>query len=261
MTLVDAVLWALAAVLLGAALLILAREERPWDPAVFFAGALAALRRRAGESPVALRAGPIPDDGWDGDVDALEEAVSPAMRLDPALGWEDLGGDAALAAIRRRGAAVRLVWFDPPAVSVDGFDAVVLTPGADPLLDPLADLLEAADTRLVLVAGAHAEVLLRALADAPGVRDRLRAVLLVGADLDPAWLASSFTHAAFDVEVQREVPYLTLRAGGVPPLPDPPDPPTGRRSIAVVDLGIPTDEALAHPSMGRALGALLAAVG
>lgn len=262
MTLVDAMLWAAAAVLLAAALIVQAGQERPWDPAVFFAAALAAARRAAGLDPVPLTGGPIPNEGWDGDVDALDDDVAPGARLAPGLTWSGLVGASGQAAIERRTADVRVVWFEEPRVAVEAVATdVFVDADEDRLSALLAPLLVRPETRLVIAAGRRSDFVLRVLAAAPGLRDRVRAVLLVGAEPDAAWLAASFTHAAFDVEVQREVPFLVLRAAGSPVLPDPADPPTGRRSIAVVDLGEIGADALAAPSTARALGALVAAVG
>jgi hypothetical protein len=86
-------------------------------------------------------------------------------------------------------------------------------------------------------------------------------VLLVGSRLDPDWVAAHFTHLAFDVEVQRDVPYVTLRLPGSTELRTPPPPPTARTSIAVVDLGEIDPGALDDASTARALGALVAAIG
>lgn len=261
---VDAALWALAAVLLAAALLVQAGQARPWDPAAFFAAALAALRVAEGVAAVPLRGGPIPAEGWDGDHDALDPELDPEARLGPGLTWASLGSADTLQAIERRTSAVRLVWFEPACVQVDGLRAEVVPLAsfdAAAAFEALAPLLEGPETRLVLAARAHADALLRALADAPGLRDRLRAVLLVGASLDAAWLQEHFTHVAFDVEVQREVPYVTLRLPGATALPQPALPPTARASIAVVDLGEIDPDALARPSTARALGALVAAIG
>jgi hypothetical protein len=262
LTLVDAALWASAAVLLAAALIVQARQERPWDPAVYFAASLAAARRAAGLAPVPLTGGPIPAEGWDGDVDALDDDVSPDVRLAPGLDWGGVSGTEALAAIARRASGVHVVWFEEPTVVIEGVAAAIFADvdeeGASQVLSPL---LERPEARLVIAAATRADFALRLLAASPGLRDRLRAVLLVGARPDAAWLAASFTHPGFDVEVQREVPYLVLRVGGSPMLPDPPDPPTARRSIAAVDLGEIDAAALAEPSTARALGALVAAVG
>jgi len=104
---------------------------------------------------------------------------------------------------------------------------------------------------------------LRALKEAPGVRDRVRAVLFVGATFDPGWNAEHLSQDAFDTELDRVTPWLLLRTADGPEaeLPDPPVPSTGRRSIAVHDLGRAPAELLADPALGSSLAVLLAALG
>ena len=111
---------------------------------------------------------------------------------------------------------------------------------------------------MVLV-GTDALGFLTFYSDVPGLRDRVRAVCLLGLDLGPAteWLAESFTHQAFDLELDRSVPWLTLRTAPGQVLRAPPPDPTGRESIEVVDLG----EAPLDATTGVALVLLLAALG
>jgi hypothetical protein len=139
-------------------------------------------------------------------------------------------------------------------------DSRVVPPG-DGAAAAISAVCDRPELRLVLAAGEHGDELLRLLHAEPGLRDRVRAVLLVGARLDEAWIAENFGHLAFDVELSREVPYLTLRTAGATILPDPPEPPSARRSIAAIDLGEVEPEVLADPRCGRAVAALLAAVG
>jgi hypothetical protein len=239
MTTVDAALWSIAVALLAMALWLNSREET-WDPAVFWAALRAAAR---GE--------PVP---------AMGEPYDPFARLGPGCDWTAVGeGTPALAEVlARRLRDVRVVWFEPPPVELPGVRTTVLDKVDG---DAVADLLEDRSTRLVVAARDAAPATLQLLHDAPLLRDRLRAVLFVGAKPDPAWLAEHFGHAAFDTELAREVPYLTLRTPGTEPLPDPPEPPSARRAIRSVDLGVVPAEELGDPRLGRALSALLAALG
>jgi hypothetical protein len=256
--LVDAALWSLAVALFALALWLTRRENaNGWDPAVFFGGALAALF--SGER-LPLAEGPVPAAGWDGKPDELEPAYHPETRLAADVTWAALAAWAppAEAAVARRAAGVRLVWLEPPVVDIPGFEAAVCAPAE------VEGLLRRPEDRLVLVASAAAQdalVLLRAEA---GLRDRLRAVLFVAPRLDAAWLGEHFTHAAFDVEVAREVPFLTLRTppdAGAQRLPEPARTASGFAPVAVVDLGVLPAEHLGSPRVGRALAALLAALG
>lgn len=258
MNLVDAVLWGLAAALFGAAAWLTVREGERWDPAVFFVAVLGALWR--GVPPV--REGPVEADGWDGDLDALDPAVQPGARLAPRITWSDVAeGSAPLQAeVARRLDGVRLVWFGPPTVDVPVPEAVSVA-DATALGEAVDRVLARPETRLVLAAGRDARPMLELLKDAPALRDRLRAVLLAGAELDPAWVAETITHDAYDTELAREVPWLQLRLPGQPALPVPPEPPTARRSVLPVDLGVVAPETLDDPRVGRALALVVAALG
>lgn len=256
---VDAALWSAAVALLALALWLTSREGDRWDPATWFAAALGA---RWGGSPP-LAEGPIEPEGWDGDVRALEAAYTPAARLGPGLDWPDLEGwtPAVEAALARRLADVRLVWLGEPALAVPAVATATMpsVEAAEPVLEPL---LERPEVRLVLAArGAAAQPLLALLRDAPRLRDRLRAVLLVAPEIDAAWLAEKFTHEAFDTELMRQVPYLALRVPGVAPLPDPPEPPSARRAVLPVDLGVVPPEVVGDARVGQATAAVLAALG
>ncbi len=257
---IDAALWSIAVALLALALWFGRGGAPAWDPAAFFGAVLAAL---FGPGKLPLTAGPVPAEGFVGTPEELDAVDDPRVRLGPEVTWPDVAGwsDATRAALARRLQGVPVVWFEPPAVTLDGVEVVVLdTVDAE----ALAPLLARPEVRLVLAAHTRADAVLRMLRDAPGVRDRLRAVLLVAPALDAEWLAANFTHPAFDVEVVREVPYLTLRAGPdaeAQRLPDPPTPPTGRRALVPVDLGVLPADLLHDPRVGRALAALCAALG
>jgi hypothetical protein len=257
---VDAVLWSLAVALLVLGLW-LARGDGPrWDPAVFFGGALTAA---FGAGRLPLTEGPVPAGGWDGAATELDPVYDPRERLASDVSWDALAAwtEPARAAVHRRLAGVRLVWVEPPPLTLPDVDtAVVAGPDADPILA----LLTRPEERLVLAASTGADGLLRLLHDTPALRDRLRAVLLVAPHLDGAWVTTHFTHLGFDVEVAREVPFLTLRTGpdaAAQRLPDPPKPPSGRPTVAVIDLGVLPDTVWDDVRVARALTALCAALG
>lgn len=256
---VDAALWSVAVALLALAVWLTVREGDRWDPATWFAAALGA--RWGGPPPLAE--GPIEPKGWDGDVRALEAAYTPEARLGPKLEWPDLEGwtPGVREALARRMADVRLVWLGDAGLDVPEVATAVM-PGPDAAEAVLEPLLERPEVRLVMAArGASAQPLLALLRDAPRLRDRLRAVLLVAPELDAAWLADKFSHEAFDTELMRQVPYLALRVPGIAPLPDPPEPPSARRAILPVDLGVLPGDALADARVGQAVATTLAALG
>ena len=248
---IDAVLWSLAIALLALALWLGTRGEPRWDPALYFT---AVLRAIWGVPPPVSGVADLPGE--------VPPELAPARRLGPGLDWSDVAAwtPAVEAAIRRRLANVTLVWFETPAFDVPGVETRVL-PGTEGVDEALESLLARADARVIVVAKEAASSVLALLADAPMLRDRLRAALFVGATPDAAWLAAHFDHAHFDVEVDRAVPYLSLRLPGTEALPDPPEPPTARRSIASIDLGEVDPAALPDPRLARAIAALLASMG
>ncbi|MFN7144218.1 MAG: hypothetical protein ACK4YP_10600 [Myxococcota bacterium] len=252
---IDAALWSVAVALFAFALWLTRRDlSLNWDPAVFFGGALAAL---FGKGKLPLAEGPVPPEGWDGEPEDLEDVYDPKERLGPDLSWRDVATWSApvRATVARRLADVRVVWLEPPAVAIAEVEPVITTP------DALPTLFARPDERFVLCASAEAQRALGLLHDDATLRDRLRAVLLVAPRLDRAWLETHFTHTAFDVEVSRPVPYLTLRAGPTAAeqlLPEPPVPPSGMATVAVMDLGVLPPELLGDERVGRALAATLA---
>jgi hypothetical protein len=124
----------------------------------------------------------------------------------------------------------------------------------------------AADRLVLVVLGDVGPLLLAALVADPELRDRVVTLLFDGCPLggvpdDPpaglsrpereAWLSEHFTQDALDTELRRCTPYCTiarLEPGASPPgdgrvpwslqrLDEPAVPPSGRRPVAVVDLG------------------------
>lgn len=166
------------------------------------------------------------------------------------------------AAIERRGATV--LYWGPRAFSLpDEKGWPDLDTGSTPtpgLEEELERLLAVPTTRFVLVVSEGAERFLPFFAAVPGLRDRTRAVVFAGADLtaSAAWLATSFTHEHLDLELDRRLPWLTLRTGPDQLLRIPPEDPTGRNGIEVVDLG---EVDLTASEVGPALLLVLAALG
>lgn len=267
----DAALWSAFLALCGGALYFAWPRPPAWDPATFHhlvlanlhggelekvGGTLEAWKARCS---AALPRGPRPPAaGWTGDPALLGPDYDPAVRVGAACTWLALGEatPAALEAVERRLADVRVAWVGPVVVELPH---VVNREVAD-LAGALA-LVDARHQRLVLATGGDATPVLRALAAAPGLRDRLRAVLLVGARLDEAFVRDELRHEAFDTEMAQRIPWITLRDEGVPPLVEPPPPASQRAPIEVVDLGVRVAGVPADPHAARALAVLLAALG
>ncbi len=267
---IDQLLWsAFVALFLGALFFAWPRPPR-WSPALFHHAVLANLHggelEKAGASledwkarcEAVIPSGPRPPAaGWTGDPALLGPDHDPSVRIGAACTWLALGeGDAqALAAVSRRLADVRLAWIGPGAVAVPHVEG-----GEVPSLEAAAASLGARHHRLVLVLSGDATPTLVALRDAPGLRDQLRAVVLVGASIDADFVATQLTQEAFDTELAQSIPWLVYRAPGQPTLAEPPSPPSGRRAIAVHDLGELPPAWRQDPHLPRALATLLAAL-
>ena len=129
----------------------------------------------------------------------------------------------------------------------------------------LEGFLQQRSDRLVLLGfGEGAELAVRMMHVNPGLRDRVLAVLGVGAALGGeagAWLEREFNHQSMDTEVSRltswfHVAFVTpgvLPVGEVDrPLadtrwPQPPAPVSGRNSIEAIDLGVLPGPASKYP--------------
>jgi len=266
----DALLWsAFVAFFVGALYFAWPRPPR-WSPALFHHAVLANLHggelEKAGASlgdwkarcdKVIPRGPRPPAAGWTGDPALLGPDHDPSVRIGAACTWLALGeGDAqALAALSRRLVDVRLAWIGPGAVPVPHVEG-----GEAASLADAAATLGARHHRLVLVLSGDATPTLAALREAPGLRDRLRAVVLVGAGIDPGFVATQLTQEAFDTELAQSIPWLVYREAGQPGLAEPPLPPSGRRAIAVHDLGELPVAWRDDPHLPRALASLLAAL-
>jgi hypothetical protein len=260
-TTLDALLWSVAAMLFSFAAWLHTREDDGWSAAELLVAVWRAVR---GAVPP-ITGGAVPAEGWDGELETLPRALHPERRLGHGLTWDDLGGPRAAEAAARRLEGVSIVWFDPPAVAVEGVPCSELPRDAGPEATQahLDARLRTPPDRLVLAASAHAMDLLRLLHGAPGLRDRTRAVLLVDAVLDTDWLRAHFDHLAFDTELLRTLPFLQITAPVADRalLPEPLPPPNGRRALAVTDLGAIAPEHRADPALQRTLMLVLAALG
>ena len=218
MNLLDQVLWAIAVALTAAAFYLSRPKPRAWQPALLYRAILGEEELRR----------------WD-----------PSDWLGPGMDWKKLGeGGAELSILlKRRLGDFRLLWFGPGAVELPGlrlYPVEAGSMGGSPVQQRWEkELEEKVGKGKVILAASGAEVmgLLKLLHEAPGLRDRCFAVLLVEPELDDAWVHANFTHAAFDTELNRVTPYLVLREDPRgPTLVAPPEPPTGRVAVEVLEL-------------------------
>jgi len=253
---VDGVLWALAVVLAGAALWLSAPRSARWDIAEFFAVAWAVGSR---PDPCPLTGGPAARPGWTGSPEGLAEEADPVRRLGMGCTWDAVAEwrPEVEAAIARKMTGTSVVWFEEPVVDLG---PVVRLPPPAEAHDRLDALLERPSARVVLVASTQGQALLELLHELPGLRDRVRMVLLVGAAPDAEWVARELRHETFHLELAHAVPYCTLRTAPGQVLRTPDAPPTGRIAIDVVDLGRVEAEDLGRPALTRALRVVIAAV-
>ena len=117
----------------------------------------------------------------------------------------------------------------------------------------LPEILPNASDRMILfLEGSAALPMVQLLHSDPGLRDRVLMVISVGADLcsseeSAAWMASHFTHAEMDTELNRRTAYASVQVMSPPGStsqkwagqrwPVPPDSETGRAPIAPIDMG------------------------
>lgn len=239
----DMVLFSLAFALTVMALFLSRPQPRVWEIARLFMGIQGKLDLRGQGEP------------W-----------QPSEWLGAGATWEGLmGGQPAVdTALLRRLKDLRLVCIAPDTLSVAGLvchslQLPELPPeGLTPAFEAVVEAVLQKHRRLVLVAGSQAMPLLKLLHVAPGLRDRVQAVVLLDPVLDSAWLKDNFNHVSMDTELYRTIPYLLMHQQALPsPLQTPPLPQTGRAAIDVVDLGVVS---LQDPQFARHLGLLLAAL-
>jgi hypothetical protein len=266
----DLVLWSCFTALFAGALWFAWPRPPAWDPVVFLPAVLATLHRGELEAAgkqlpdwearlaAVLPRGPrAPAGGWTIDPAELGPDYDPALLIGRACGWEALaaGDPAASEAVRRRLEGVRLAWHGNAGLTLPH-----LAGASFETAEELAALLHGPEERLVVATAGDGSALLRLLAASPGLRDRVRALLFVGARFDEAHVAG-LSQASFDTEIDRTQPWFLLRPDDDPDahLPEPATPPTGRRSFRVIDLGALGATTRDGPHLGTALAVLLAA--
>lgn len=234
MTTFDAILWALAAVLFAVAVWLSLPRPPPFEVPRMFGLIVATMLR--GE--VERANGKLPD--WEA---AIARYVPRAVQPPPG-GWtidpDDLGEDYAIDGGWEAIAEGRL-----DAIERRLQDVVFVEAG-----DDLEAACDTPATRLVITVRGDADPLLAALKAAPGLRDRVRALVFVGATVN-----EPLAHVDFDTEIARTTPWLVLRVAGSPKIEEPPVPPTDRRAIGVVDLG---EVGEFGDALGRALRVVVA---
>ena len=163
------------------------------------------------------------------DPHRLGKEYDPASQLGRELGWDALaawgGGDARFGEVlaRRfpaRWLLVRGAASDPVLSALEaqlGDRAIVGSAIEQASLVALARSVsgDPADRLVVAAAGDGAFAALQALEGLPELRDRVLAVVLIGASLGgpetQAWLATRFRHDVLDTEANRPTIYATLR--------------------------------------------------
>lgn len=216
MTPFDLLLWSLVVALFAAAVWLSLPRPPPFEIPRMFGLIVATMLR--GE--VERANGKLPD--WQAAIARwLPRGIQP-----PPGGWtidpDDLGMDYAIDG----------GW---EAIADGKLDAIERRLADVAFLDADADLEAACvspATRLVITVRGDADPLLAALKASPGLRDRVRALLFVGATA-----TEPLAHVDFDTEIARTTPWLVLRVAGSPRIEEPPPPPNDRRAIGVVDLG------------------------
>lgn len=243
MTTLDMVLWSLATALGSGAVWLTLPRPPAYDPAVMFGLVVATIlrgREERAEGKVeaweaAVRATvpagiKPPVSGWTIDPTVLGDGYDLVQRLGIGASWDALAeeGAAVETAVRRMLEGVTLVWFESPAIVIPW----VASAQVGPTEEAIVPLLPNASSRVVIAARTEADAALNLLRAAPGLRDRVRAVVLIGASVtDP------LAHVDFDTELARTTPWLVLRVARSPVLTEPPAPPNDRRAIGLIDLG------------------------
>jgi len=247
----------------------------------------ARLKRMYLDDPRAVEA-LLSDPAMHGPAYELSEHLSPEMSWDDVATWsERLQG-----VLERRLNHLVAVPVGEGAPALDDefagvcAEPVAVRPGPDPVVEDwcpgeaeealakalVASCSEPSQRLVLLVRGAAAGPVLRAIAAGGRLRDLVFAVVIVDprySEAERAWLARYFEDATFEPEVVRRIPYATLLrcdpddpAGWVDwaeqRLPVPAAPDTGRQVIEVVDFGPVVIDRLTAPQLSRALQVWLA---
>ena len=196
----------------------------------------------------------------------LGEEYDPRNSVGTEADWEAVAGCSPdlLTALRRRHEHLRWVVLGGDQKHIEALSELL---GEDRVLVLSETESEAAETelesflsqrsdRLVLLAvGKGAGLAVRMMHGSPGLRDRVLAVVGVGAFLGGdlgGWMKDAFTHQAMDTEISRLTSWFRVSfvTPGVLPVGDehcaladtrwpcPPVPQSGRKAIEVIDLGV-----------------------
>jgi len=202
----------------------------------------------------------------------LGPAYDPESVLAPGVTWESIAAwdSTTQAAVARRlsDVVVAVVGRDTEALlqAVPQVEVVAIE-GVNEAA--FASALTESQKRLVVIAeGTSVRDFISLLKDAPGLRDRLLAVIILGTDLESdvpdSWIQTHFQHKDFDTELNRRTLYMAVtdpgedwRDASGQRFPEPPVPPSGWAPIEAVDLG-PLPIAKQDPRLlARALWILL----
>lgn len=266
---IDAALWSTFVALLAGAVYFAWPRSPAWDPVLFHSMVLATLHRGELEGEqktladwqarlsAALPVGPRPPSGgWTEDPAMLGPEYDPAVHIGVACTWDALAAvePGAIAALERRLSDVVIAWVGSPAVALPH---IVAHPLENTDAEAIERLLTLPSHRIVLATQTHGAEVIALLAGHPRLRDRVRALLFVGARFDGL---PPLTQAAFDTEVDRVVPWIVLRTESSDhSLIQPEIPPSGRQSFRILDLGRIADNEQSGGHLGRSLITLIAA--
>lgn len=200
------------------------------------------------------------DDDLYADPGSLGEAWDLAALLGPEAGWDAVAtwSEGLQGVLGRRHSHLKWVVLGDPdlhaalAARLGADRAVSLDALAQDLRGALeAQVPELADRVVIVAAGAALMPTLAALADSPGLRDRVLAVVSVAGAFDGEWMSEHFTHEGMDTEIARGTPYFSVNFVTHPGIqdteldqvatgrfPSPEVPASGRAAIQAHDLGV-----------------------
>jgi hypothetical protein len=208
---------------------------------------------------------PLADECLFDDPLSLGDAYDTVPVLGPKADWEAISRweEPVVEGLRRRQEHARwAVLGDPKLAEVlvrelgEGRAVALQADTPDALEAAAKELVPEPSDRLIWVArGSAAGLVVRTLQASPGLRDRTRAVVALGAHFDSetqAWFSEHFTHASMDTEISRATPYFQVSfvVPGVLPIGEPGQPlddshwpvlappDNGRVAVERVDLGI-----------------------
>lgn len=209
-----------------------------------------------------------PDAGWDA-VAAWSAPLQTVLlrRLGDLVVVCDGLPSPLVAALGQALPGLRLV--ELPPASPDATDAA----GVAGLFEQVESALQHDADRVVLIAwGSAIQRVLLSLSEGAGLRDRTQAVVSLGGHIQvPAfqgWLDQHFTHDAFDTELRRSIPFISVvdvdpadplaRPWEAQRFPLPPPTPQGRAPIEPLDLGPLQLSAVAPSVLARGILLFLA---